>query len=537
MPMSMYPDHASNRLPPVSLHIGNAGACARWIKALPLSDDLSAHAALANQIAALSSASVAPHERLRILEALNETVDLLQATVARRFVGKPLPFEKSDADIWQWVITVWQKLHENYRLCFDAYRQGDIMIAPLAPLIVMRSLRTLECILFEHYRIYHQPDSEIWREFHELFGTAERLGLANVRVENVHAEHKVNPSCAEVYIQGLLLDLAGPYSLSSRQLTFVRRWIAKWCPLIGLSKQQLPPGPTPSLAVDLASGCAASLAERIAPSSNVRYLDMEQLSRLLRQTLNLLKQGNTPGQLDLGDDARQPGCESLIMLLFVRWCRAGLLRGEERHPTDELATLGFGIRDVWTLVSTNLPVEVPKVPRSEAERELIDGLLSQSQKILQLTADIFEKWRIVDRSSSGFMCVLRDPASATQISHNQLLAVHFGIGQPCLIGTVQWLRVDKVEGFLCGVRLIPGIPRVVMARISNFNPANPQPFEGALLMPEVAVPVTPATVVLPAGWFENGRVIEFKDGPKEYARLRQLLERGSDFDRGTFDYI
>lgn len=536
--MSMYPERAANNHQhPVPLLIGNTGACARWIKALSLNDELKAHDALASQLAALEDAAVAPTERLRVLEALRETVDLLQAAVARRYVGKALPLEEEDARSWHGVVAVWNALRENYLRCFDAYRQGDVMIAPLAPLIVMRCLRALECILFEHFRIYHQPDPAVWRAFHELFSTTERLGISNIRVEDMLGGHGANPSCAEVYMQGLLLDLAGPYSLSSRQLTFVRRWIAKWSPLVGLSKQPLPLGPTPSLAVDLAGDGAATLAERVTPSSSVRYLDMEQMSRSLRQTLNLLKQGNSPGQLGLGADAHQPGCEGLIMLLFVRWCRAGSLRGEERHPTDELATLGFGIRDTWTLVSTNLPPELPKIPRSAAEKEQIDNLLSRSQDILQATSDIFEQWRVVDRSASGFMCVLRDPASTTRILHNQVLAVHFGSDKPCLIGMIQWLRVDKNEGFMCGVRLFPGVPQVVMTRISNFNPADPTKFEGALLMPEVVVPATPATVVLPAGWFENGRVIEFQYGPKDYARLRRLLDHGADFDRCTFDYI
>lgn len=535
--MSMYFEPAANQPQAAPLLIGNAGACARWIKALPVNDELAAHDALVTQLTALRAATVTPHERLRILETLQETVDLLQAMVGRHYVGKALPLEKHDAKIWQWVVTVWRELHENYRLCFDAYRQGDIMIAPLAPLTVMRCLRALECILFEHYRIYHQPDPATWREFHDLFSTAERLGLSSIRVDGMVAGSDANPSCSEVYMRGLLLDLAGPYSLSTRQLTFVRRWIAKWSPLVGLSKHPLPPGPTPSLVVDFASDSAATLAERVTPSATVRYLDMEQLSRLLRQTLNLLKQGNSPGQLGLGGDARQPGCESLIMLLFVRWCRAESLRGEERHPTDELATLGFGIRDTWTLVSTNLPPEIPKVPRSKAEKALIDDLLIRSQTILQMTSGSFEKWRVLDRSASGLMCVLRDPASTARILHNQLLAVHFGIGSTCLVGTVQWLRVDKNEGFLCGVRLFPGIPQVIKARQSNFNPADPQKYEGALLMPEVVVPATPASVVVPAGWFENGCVIELKDGPKNYARLRRLLDHGSEFDRCTFEYI
>jgi hypothetical protein len=537
MAMRMYAAHSFNLVQSGLLQIGNAGACARWIKELPLADEPTAHHALAGQIAALRTATITAHERLRILETLRETVELLQAVVAKRYVGKALPLEKNDADTWQLVVSVWWELGANYQRCLEAHREGDALIAPFASLVIMRCLHVLECILFEHYRSYHQPDPTIWREFHELFSAAETRGVLNIRVPGLLDGQDANPSCAEAYTQGLLLALADPYSLSARQLGFVRRWIEKWAPLVELSRQRPQIGAMPSLAVDLAGNCAATLAERIPPSSSVRYLDMEQLSRLLRQTLNQLKQGNTPGQLGLGEDARQPGCEGLIMLLFVQWCRGGLMRKEARRAADHLATMGFGLGDAWTLVSTNLPPETSSIAHSKEAQELLDNLLSQSQTILQAATDIFEKWRILDQSASGFKCAMRDPTSMTRILHNQLFAVQFTTGKSYLIGMVQWLRVDKREGILCGVRLFPGEPQVVMVRMSNFKLADQQKFEQAMLLPEIATPATPSTIVLPAGWFENGRVIEFKDGPKQFARLHNLLERGSDFDRGTFDYI
>ena len=100
----------------------------------------------------------------------------------------------------------------------------------------------------------------------------------------------------------------------------------KWAPLVSLSSQPIPTSPAaqiPQLAVDTTSATAPGLAADIKSSGAIRYLDMEPLSKTLRQTINLLKQGQTPGQLGLGDDARQPGCENLIMLLYLQWCQIG----------------------------------------------------------------------------------------------------------------------------------------------------------------------------------------------------------------------
>jgi hypothetical protein len=57
------------------------------------------------------------------------------------------------------------------------------------------------------------------------------------------------------------------------------------------------------------------------------------------------------------------------------------------------------------------------------------------------------------------------------------------------------------------------------------------------LLSEVAVPLTPATLILPAGWFQNGRFVEVHSDGKHVAKLVNLLEKGSDFDRGTISIV
>jgi len=85
----------------------------------------------------------------------------------------------------------------------------------------------------------------------------------------------------------------------------------------------------------------------------------------------------------------------------------------------------------------------------------------------------------------------------------------------------------------CGVRLFPGMPQSIAVRPSNFAPTTNGRYERALLLPEVPAPATPATLILPAGWFNSGRFVEIFSDRKQVAKLLNLLEKGSDFDRGT----
>jgi len=105
------------------------------------------------------------------------------------------------------------------------------------------------------------------------------------------------------------------------------------------------------------------------------------------------------------------------------------------------------------------------------------------------------------------------------------------------LGMVQWLRVEENNGLRCGVRLFPGTPEAIALRPSNFNPASSGRYERALLLPELSAPATPATLILPAGWFQSGRFVEMFSDRKQVLKLLHLLEKGGDFDRGTITIV
>jgi hypothetical protein len=522
-----------------ALQFHDAANCMRWIASLPITNVQLAQQALSEQVSALTSAELPALERLKILEALKETVNFTQAEVAKRYLGKPLPLDQSDAQAWNSVVSLWRALGDNYRSCLDAYRTGDLPVSPFAALITLRCLRTMGQAMFEHYQVYREPNTAAWRSFHQMFAFAEEHGISRMRVQDVFARHDADSSCAEAYMHGLLANLANPYSLSVRQMAFLRRWLDKWSSLVNLSAQPLPPGPIPPIAVDFGGDAPALLAERITAGPQVRYLDLEQIAKTLRQTINLLKQGQTPGKLGLGEDARQPGCESLIMLLYVQWCRAGTLRTEERQAADNPAEVCFGIADSHNLLGGEVQTS-PAAGFSSRDKWEADNLgfsmrLSISAK--QTAIKKSENWQILNQSNSGFMCMLREPSGLQRMNHNQLLGIRRGADSAAKLGTLQWIRINEKNECQCGIRMFPGTPKAISVRPSNFNLAGSHGFEQALLLPEVAMPATPLSVILPAGWFQAGRMIEIQGEKKRGAKLLNLVERGSDFDRASIVII
>lgn len=520
--------------PATALQFQDAAACMRWIAALPITNVQLAHQMLLEQVTALAPAELPALERLKILEALKETVHFAQAEVAKRYLGKPLPLDQADGQAWKAVVGLWNGLGINYQRCIEAYRAGDLPIAPFAALIALRCLRAAGHAMFEHYQVYREPDAAAWRAFHQLFAFAEEHGVSRMRVQDVFARHDADSSCAETYAHALLANLANPYALSVRQMAFLRRWLDKWSSLVNLSAQPLPPGTIPPIAVDFSGDGPPTLAERVTAGPSVRYLDLEQIAKTLRQTINLLKQGQTPDKLGLGGDARQPGCESLIMLLYVQWCRAGTLRTEERTPLDDPAEVCFGIADSHKLLGSS-DKAAPAAPsfssRDKWEADNLGFSMRMSSVAGQSAIKKSENWRILNQSNSGFMCMLREPSGLLRMSHNQLLGIRRGTETAARLGTIQWIRVSPQNECQCGIRMFPGTAKAISVRPSNFNLPGKQGYEQALLLPEVAMPAAPMSVVLPAGWFQPGRMIEILGDKKQNAKLMNLIERGTDFDR------
>jgi hypothetical protein len=517
--------------PSSSLQFTDSAGCKRWLDQLTLTNVQLTQQVLTAQLASLGAAQLPPLERLKILETLREPVHFVQAESAKRYAGKPLPLEPGEATVWQNVVALWQEMSRNYQQCLKSYREGDLSIAPHAALITMRCVRVLGSTLLDYYHVYRQAPGALWRALHELYSFSESHGFARIRVQDSFSQREPDSSCTESYVQVLLANLANPYSLSSRQLDFVTRWLERWATLIGLAPQPLPTSPIPSLAVDLAGAGGVAFGASLEPQANLRYLDLEQLSKTLRQTINLLKQGQTPGQLGLGDDARQPGCENLLMLLYVQWCRAGTARAEERSQTDEPAQVCFGLPAAHLHVSGGRGFRQPGELTSREKQDMATyGYVTRTD---QGTDESLELWQIVNHSASGFMCMQRESNNKGRVGHNQLLAVRRPAGRSFHLGMIQWLRMEENGEIYCGVRLFPGTPHAISVRPSNFTPTGTGRYERALLLPEVPAPATPATLILPAGWFQSGRFVELYSDRKQVAKLLNLLEKGGDFDRGT----
>ncbi len=518
-----------------SLQFADSAGCTRWVATLPLTNISAAQQCLTNQIALAGQAELTAFVLLKILEVLHDPIAQLQREAATKYAGKALPLENIELAAWKKTVRLWQELTHAYLVCHDAYVRGEPGLRPHGALITLRCLQYTGRMMLEHYRIHSQPPATLWRELHQLYTFAEQSDFAHTPVMDELNRQQPFSNCAAIFCRALLMQLANPFALTARQLNFVDRWLDDWAPLAGLSLQ-LPSSPAiPPLAVDLTGNHGAAPAQELEQTPGLRHLDLEQLARTLRQLITLLKQGQAPAQLGLGKDAHQPGCENLLMLLYIQWCRSGTGRGEQRNTSEEKAQVCLGMHAVHFYISGRA-FRMPGGSLSQQEEQDLQlfGRVSERTELMLASGGsvAIESWQLVNHSGAGFMCMLREPDARVRISHNQLIAVRRGgTDRSFQIGVVQWLRVEENNELFIGVRLLPGKAHAIAARPVNFKLPGVNAFERALLLPESSAPAAPATLILPSGWYQAGRFIDVHDERKQVARLDSLLEKGSDFDR------
>lgn len=142
-----------------------------------------------------------------------------------------------------------------------------------------------------------------------------------------------------------------------------------------------------------------------------------------------------------------------------------------------------------------------------------------------------ERWEVANQSVSGFR--LQRGEAGARIGHGQLLGLKPPDGGHFLLAQVSWNLMLQDE-LLVGIHVLPGLPQGIAVRPTGANVSHSERYVRAFLLPAVPALDEPASLVLPRGWFQAGRVIEaFADRPARL-RLDRLMASGADFERIAF---
>jgi hypothetical protein len=476
-------------------------SCKAWLAHLPLANVAAAQQAMLAQLAQFARLPTTPANRLAVLEALREALHFVQLEQAKRFAYRALPLGESESAAFELTSRLWDEMRAGYQRCQQAAAEGDAAARAHAALASQRLVACCGLKMLAHYRACHEVPGQDWSALHQAYARAEQLEVAEEPVKDFLSREASESSPRISYARALLVGLANPNQLAQRQLSFVSFLLERWAAKLEISSRPLDDAPAP-LIVDLGGeSCAQRMAGEGSLPASVRYLGTRALSKSLRGRVDLLRKGESPAKLGLGEDCVQPGCEQLLVHLYRQWCEPRPGRGVERRRVSQSAAVCAGIAAVHAcLAGAGTP----------------------------------EAWEVADDSAAGLRLVRGTAHSGERYAHGQLLAVRPADAHGYMLGQLRWLMRTHAGALHAGVKLLPGTPTAIAVRATGLN-AQDDGYVPALALSGVPALGAPAALVLPAGWFKPRRVIDRLDGDSRRVRLTELLERGLDFERVAYE--
>ena len=522
----------------------DAAACAQWLGQLQLTNLHQAHGVLRMQLDEFNRYPMHGLERLHSLELLRETVSSIQADYAKKLVAKKLPLSDNELTIFVAIIGLWQSMVTGYQRCLQAFVAGDTQLAASGALLCQRCLLYSGLQISEHMRTSYEFDSKLWCQLHELYAFCEEQGWQLNEVGDDLNDGLRTTSCNATYTKTLLACHAHRAELSRHLLQLMDRWLTLWSPTVAVERQYTASkGDAPPLAVDLSNASGLQLPQLTTPSDRLRYLGMVPLSKLMRVKTILLQQGQSPQQLELGEDCNSAECVALLNYLHQCWCEGHDGRMAERHSATQQAQVCYGMESCFAYIA-NRPFKQPANDRvidtlSRKQIAAFGRVLSDTDhRDLAVMGLVLETWRIEDESIRGAR-LLREGNVGVRLGPDQLIAVRPTNANAFLVGIVSWVKVTQTGQLHIGVRYLPGLPQAIAMKATGVNLTVSDKYVAALLLPAVPALKTPASLIAPRDWFKPARVVEIVqvDKKKLLLKMELSIERGSDYERISFTEI
>jgi hypothetical protein len=519
----------------------DAEGCKAWLANVPLANVGTAQYQLLAQVEEFNRFPASASVRLAVMEQMREAVHFVQIEQAKRFTNRALPMAEAESSVFEDTKDLWESMRIGYLRCLEAAINGEAGMRSQAATICQRALAYSGLRMFHHYRAYREVPAEAWRGLHEVYAAAERLQLVDEPVKDFlnRDVHDTSPRIA--WSRAVLMAMSNPNELSQRQLTFVAFLLERWASKLDVHASAVDEGEgLHPLVVDLAGDRCPERLESAPSGPEVRYLDTRKLAKSLRNRVGLLRKGEPPSKLALGEDCVQPSCEQLLVFLYRQWCQQKPGRSGDRKSsgtTAEVCSELAAIHYYLTGKGFRQPNEGQKELTQKQRDEIATfGRVSTREEDDYSEAHGYtvERWTIEDESAQGVRMVRRGGEAGRRCTQGQLMAVRPADAKTFMLGQVRWLMAAENGDLQAGLKLLAGLPLGSAARPTGLN-VQAEKYIPILTLGAVQALNAPPTLVLPVGWYKPGRIIEMHTDAAQKVKLTELVERGSDFERVAYE--
>ena len=518
----------------------DAQSCKAWLDNVPLANTAVAQQDLIGELEIFNRFPTAAANRLGVLETLRESVAFVQIEQAKRFMNRALPMAEAESAAFEDTAELWEQLRIGYLRCLDGALGGESAMRAQAALLSQRLAAYSGLKMFHYFRAYREVPRRDWRSLHEVYAAAEKLGVAEDPVKDLLNRDIHDSSPRIAYVRAVLMGICNPHELGQRQLTFVAYLLERWASKVEISREPLAEGEgLAPLVADLASDRPPERLESgAAGAAEPRYLDTRALAKSLRNRVGLLRKGETPAKLALGEDCVQPSCEQALVFLYRQWCQPKAARsGAARTASTAQVTNDMeAIHHYMSGGERRRQLQEKELTQQQRQELETLGRIRSVDNEQYTTARGFalEDWKIEEDSAQELHLLRPAGQGSKRYAHGQLVAVRPPDATGFILGQVRWLIGATSGDLRAGVKLMPGIATPTAVRGTGLNDKSERPVL-ALSLGAVPAVKSPPTLVLPAGWYKPKRVLEVVGEKLFSVRLTEMVERGSDFERVAYE--
>ena len=517
-----------------------AKACAEWREALPLANAATAQAQLRAQLGLLPSAGLRPPVLFDMLEQMRDAVIATQADVGKRYIGRALPLADFELVAATGSFELWRAFVTCHLVCVQAVLHGERDFRPGPAAVCQRAMDAQGRLILDMLLAGYEVPATEWQLLHKLLRAAEEAGVAHEKVRDRHLRETTGTHCAATYTRPILLALGGPNEWGAKQTLMIARLIERWANKVEVSALA-PDMPTkPPVMVDLSSGRGGYRPEIAGDvtGQDLRYIDISGLAQSIKNRVVMLRKGESPVKLGLGEDFPMPGGEQLLYQLYKHW-------GDGRTGREMPRRISLGTAMIThTLEATHYyiggkpfkqPVQSGELTARQRQEIATFGRIAtrHDDDHSQNEGFSLESWMLRDESMAGLRMTRAPGLQGARLKVGHLIAARPADARAFMVGSVRWAQVQSGGELMIGVRAFPGAAGAVAVKPTGVNAAG-EKFQQALLLPPVPALHSPESLVVASGTFKAGKVVEVQADIPFQAKLESVIERGADFERCAF---
>lgn len=502
-----------------------------WLKLLPMINVPVAHLELRQAIALLNQSNLPALESLKIIEQFRESVHIVQDALTSKLIGKAFPLNADEHTIWASIDALWRELETCYARAWRCACQNEIGITEFIPLLAERTLYYASKSIVNLAHIYRKPSDKQWRQLFAYYELAQAQHIEKLKARDSLIQLSGVTTPEATFLHALLFSAANPYQYTFKQQIWLshRLEVLATRSHLGTEAQTLPN--RPALYIDLQAPSSPQRRTQTRRSSELE-IDTLALAQVLSKRIKLLRMGELPEKIGLGNELSPQAVESILRDLYRAWCEHPSERALTRRPTDRKVEVGIGLENLHLIFAKHHFAPPPQSEQHMSSTELMQirmfGQTSARSVVAPIATETLE-WEISNETAQG-LCLQRSNSDTRQrLQLQQLILIIDGEHQ--LIGQVRWLA-EHGEQREVGVELMPGPPQAACIRAQDAARFGQGDFSKVITLGALPALKSPISLLLPLGWFRQGRLLDYWDGEHLHRiRLVSLLSRGSDFER------